>query len=249
MTATYDLSGRVALVTGAVGGFGTAIGTRLKACGATLVGWDRAAPKADAAGLWSDTQTIDITDEGSIATAAKAFRARFGRLDILVNNAGIAGNLYPTWEIPVAEFRTIVDINLTGAFLVCRALVPHMLAVPEAERQGRIVNIASIQAKEGMPMAAAYSAAKAGLVALTKSLGRELATQKVLANVITPAASLTAMSIDAPKARLDEILSRIPMGRFLDPEEVAAMVAWLSSKECSFTTSGVFDLSGGRANY
>ena len=192
---------------------------------------------------------VDITCEESVEAAANDLRQRFGGLDILVNNVGIVGAVQPTWEIPVADFRKIVDVNLFGAFLVCRSLVPLMIESAKTKKVGRIVNVTSIQAKEGMHNAAAYSAAKAGLVALTKSLGKELATSDILVNAITPAASLTAMSIDAPKERLDDILSRIPMRRFLDPDEVAAMVAWLSSSECSFSTGAVFDLSGGRATY
>ncbi|SME90432.1 3-oxoacyl-[acyl-carrier protein] reductase [Tistlia consotensis] len=249
MTARYDLSGRLAVVTGAAGGFGTAIGRRLKTDGARLVAWDRTAPAGEAAGLWDGFAAVDVTDEASIARAAETLGRDHGQLDILVNNAGIVGDLHPTWEIPVEEFRRILDVNLTGAFLACRALLPLMLAVPAEARRGRIVNVASIQAKEGMAQAAAYSAAKAGLVALTKSLGKELARDGILVNAITPAASLTAMSRDAPRQRLDEILARIPMGRFLEPDEVAAMVAWLASGDCSFTTGGVFDLSGGRATY
>jgi 3-oxoacyl-[acyl-carrier protein] reductase len=192
---------------------------------------------------------VDISDAKSIETAAIDLKQRFGRLDILVNNAGIVGNVAPLWEIPIEEFRRIIDINLFGSFLVCRALVPLMIETARTSRFGRIVNVASIQAKEGMHQAAAYSASKAGLVAMTKSLGKELATADILVNAITPAASMTAMSIDAPKERLDDILSRIPMRRFLEPAEVANMVAWLSSSECSFSTGAVFDLSGGRATY
>jgi 3-oxoacyl-[acyl-carrier protein] reductase len=241
--ATYDLSGRIAVVTGANGGFGTAICRRLEACGAMIVRWDL---RQDDRG---DGVEVDVTDQTSVERAAAVLREQHGRLDILVNNAGIVGDVHPTWEIPVEEFRRILDVNLFGSFLVCRSLVPLMIESAGRSGFGRIVNMASIQAKEGMHMAAAYSAAKAGLVALTKSLGKELAPSGILVNAITPSASLTAMSRDAPKERLDDILSRIPMGRFLEPDEVAAMVAWLSSEECSFSTGAVFDLSGGRATY
>lgn len=239
----------MAVVTGAAGGFGTAISQRLRDCGATVVHWDLPASVKHGhfAGLASSG--VDITEQQSIDVAAAELRSQFGRLDILVNNAGIVGNIAPLWEIPVEEFRKIIDVNLFGSFLVCRALVPLMIETAKTSRSGRIVNVASIQAKEGMHQAAAYSAAKAGLVALTKSLGKELATSDILVNAITPAASMTAMSIDAPKERLDDILSRIPMRRFLEPAEVANMVAWLSSSECSFSTGAVFDLSGGRATY
>ncbi|QRM56739.1 SDR family oxidoreductase [Sinorhizobium sp. BG8] len=247
--ATYDLRGRVAVLTGAAGGFGAAIRERLTASGATVVAWDlpEALQQQDLAGI--PHYGVDVTKEESVEAAAADIRRHFGKLDILINNAGVVGTVQPTWEIPAAEFRRILDVNLYGAFLVCRSLVPLMLESAAASRFGRIVNVASIQAKEGMHNAAAYSAAKAGLVALTKSLGKELATSDILVNAITPAASLTAMSVDAPKDRLDDILSRIPMRRFLEPAEVAAMVAWLSSSECSFSTGAVFDLSGGRATY
>ena len=249
ISATYDLRGRIAVVTGAAGGFGTAIRGRLAASGATVVLWDLADALARQDLRECLHSAVDVTQEDSVNRAASDLRRRFGKLDILVNNAGIVGAVRPTWDIPVAEFRRILDVNLFGAFLVCRALVPLMIASAAASKCGRIVNVASIQAKEGMHDAAAYSAAKAGLVALTKSLGKELATSHILVNAITPAASLTAMSIDAPKERLDDILSRIPMRRFLDPSEVAAMVTWLCSSECSFSTGAVFDLSGGRATY
>jgi len=247
--ATYDLRGKIAVITGAAGGFGVAIRERLSASGATTVLWDL--PEALARQDLPNTPHfgVDVTNEESVEEAAADLRRRFGRVDILINNAGVVGNVQTLWETPVAEFRGILDVNLFGAFLVCRSLVPLMLETASSTRFGRIVNVASIQAKEGMHNAAAYSAAKAGLVALTKSLGKELATSDILVNAITPAASLTAMSIDAPKDRLDDILARIPMRRFLEPTEVAAMVTWLSSSECSFSTGAVFDLSGGRATY
>ncbi|CAH1649584.1 2-dehydro-3-deoxy-L-rhamnonate dehydrogenase (NAD(+)) [Hyphomicrobiales bacterium] len=249
MVAQYDLTGRVAIITGGTGGFGKAIAARLGGCGAIPVLWDLPASLARADDLSHATQAVDVTDAASVEAAAADFAKRFGAPDILVNNAGIVGEVRRTWEIPVEEFRRIVDVNLMGAFHVCRAVVPLMLSKDKAERRGRIINVASIQAKEGMHNAAAYSAAKAGLVALTKSLGKELAEEGILVNAITPAASLTAMSIDAPPERLADILSRIPMRRFLQPDEVAAMIAWLASDECSFSTGAVFDLSGGRATY
>jgi NAD(P)-dependent dehydrogenase (short-subunit alcohol dehydrogenase family) len=248
--AHYDFSGRVALVTGAAGGFGTAITARLKAAGAIPVLWDLAPAIARLPDDPSCTmQAVDITDEDNVAKAAHAVERQFGRLDILINNAGIVADVMPTWDMPPALFRRIIDVNLIGAFLTCRALVPLMIRTAASSKTGRIVSVASIQAKEGMHGAAAYSAAKAGLVAMTKALGKELADKHVLANAITPAASLTAMSIDAPKERLADILSRIPMGRFLETDEVAAQVMWLCSTDCSFATGAVFDLSGGRATY
>ncbi len=237
------------MVTGAAGGFGRAIVERLKAAGATPVLWDLPAALGRLPDSDAPVYAVDVTDEANVTDAADALMSRFGRIDILINNAGIVGEPLPTWEVPVATFRSILEVNLVGAFLTCRALVPLMLRTVGNGQSGRIVNIASIQAKEGMDKAAAYSAAKAGLIALTKSLGKELAKQGILVNVITPAASMTAMSIDAPKERLADILSRIPMGRFLEPDEVAALALWLCSDECSFSTGAVFDLSGGRATY
>ena len=250
MTVRYDFGGRVAVLTGGAGGFGTAIAARLKKAGATIVLWDLASALAkQPSDQEAVRQAVEITDEHAVEAAARAVEDRFGRLDILVNNAGVVMDVMPSWEIPVAEFKRLVDINLTGAFLTSRALMPLLLKTAAMTKTGRIVSIASIQAKEGMAGAAAYSAAKAGLVALTKSMGKELADKHVLANVVTPAASLTAMSVDAPSDRLADILSRIPMGRFLEADEVAAMVMWLCSAECSFSTGAVFDLSGGRATY
>jgi NAD(P)-dependent dehydrogenase (short-subunit alcohol dehydrogenase family) len=250
MSTQYDLSGKVAVVTGAAGGFGAAIVARLKAARAIPVLWDLAPALARLAeDPDCNTRAVDITDEDNVAAAADAVERQFGRLDILINNAGIVTDVMPTWEIPPALFRRVLDVNLTGTFLTCRALIPLMIRTAAMTKAGRIVSVASIQAKEGMPGAAAYSAAKAGLVALTKALGKELADKHVLANVVTPSASLTAMSIDAPKERLANILSRIPLGRFLEPDEVAALVIWLCSADCSFSTGAVFDLSGGRATY
>jgi 3-oxoacyl-[acyl-carrier protein] reductase len=249
MTAQYDLSGKVAVVTGAAGGFGTAIVRRLTAAGATPVLWDLPAALERLPDQVMPAYAVDITDEATVTETADAVMSRFGRIDILVNNAGIVASPMPTWEIPVVVFRRILEVNLVGPFLACRALVPLMLKTAATGPSGHIVNIASIQAKEGMDKAAAYSASKAGLIALTKSLGKELATQGILVNAITPAASMTAMSVDAPKERLADILSRIPMGRFLEPDEVAALTIWLCSDECSFSTGAVFDLSGGRATY
>jgi NAD(P)-dependent dehydrogenase (short-subunit alcohol dehydrogenase family) len=246
--ALYDLAGRRAVITGGAGGFGRAIAERLSACGGVPVLWDL--PEAlDGLPAGWERQAVDVTDETSVEAAVTILHDRHGPPDILVNNAGIVGEIRRTWEVTAEEFRRILEVNLVGAFLVTRNLVPLMLQKPRQDRRGRIVNIASIQAKEGMHNAAAYSAAKAGLVAMTKSLGKELAEENILVNAITPAASLTAMSADAPEARLADILARIPMRRFLEPQEVAAMVAWLASDEVSFSTGAVFDLSGGRATY
>jgi 2-dehydro-3-deoxy-L-rhamnonate dehydrogenase (NAD+) len=188
---------------------------------------------------------VDVTDEASVNTAAEKSSDAMGGIDILVNNAGIAGSTAKLWELSVAEWRKVVDIDLIGPFLCCRAVVPVMLR----GKYGRIVNIASIAGKEGNPNASHYSAAKAGVIALTKSLGKELATVGILVNCITPAVIETDILKQVGQKHIDYMLSKIPMGRFGQVDEAAAMTAWLSSGDCSFTTGGVFDLSGGRATY
>ena len=180
-----------------------------------------------------------------VANAAQASIAALGRVDILVNNAGIAGPTVKTWEYTAADFRRVIDIDLMSVYYCCHALVQHMAG----HGWGRVVNIASIAGKEGNPNASAYSAAKAGVIGLTKSLGKELATSGVLVNCITPAAAKTDIFKQISQAHIDFMLSKIPMGRFVEVEEIAAMAAWLSSPDCSFTTGGVFDISGGRATY
>jgi 2-dehydro-3-deoxy-L-rhamnonate dehydrogenase (NAD+) len=250
----YDFSGRTAIVTGGAGGFGRAIAARLHQAGATVVLWDaQSVPVQQAAesigAERSFAHQVDITDEGAVAEAAGAAVKRFGHIDILVNNAGILGPVATTWEHSTAEFRRVLDVNLTGAFICSRAIVPLMLANPPSGNRGRIVFVSSIQAKEGMPRAAAYAASKAGLIALTKTLGKELAESGILVNAITPAIAETAMAKELSPERRQEILSRIPMRRFVLVEEIAAQVAWLCSDDCSFATGAVFDLSGGRATW
>ena len=253
--ARYDFSGRVAVVTGGVGGLGQAIARRLLDAGASVALWDIRSDgvQATAARLGPAGQvhayTVDITDEAAVVAAAQATATRFGHLDTLVNNAGVLGPVATAWEHTTEQFRRVLEVNLTGAFICTRVLVPWLLKNPHGPWRGRIVNVASIQGKEGMPQAAAYAASKAGLMALTKTLGKELADSGILANVITPAAVMTDMSNEISEARKQSILARIPMGRFLTSEEVAAQVAWLCSAECSFATGAVFDLSGGRATY
>ncbi len=252
--AVYDFSGRTAVVTGAAGGFGRAIAARLHRAGAAVALWDTdaaaAEQAADALGAERTfAQHVDITDEPAVREAARAVVARFGRIDILINNAGILGPVAPTWEHTTEAFRHVLDVNLTGAFICSRVIVPLMLAKPPSANRGRIVFVSSIQAKEGMPRAAAYAASKAGLIALAKTLGKELAESGILVNAITPAISETAMAKEITEARRQEILARIPMGRFVLVEEIAAQVAWLCSDDCSFATGAVFDLSGGRATY
>jgi 3-oxoacyl-[acyl-carrier protein] reductase len=252
----YDFAGRTAIVTGGAGGFGRAIAARLHAGGAAVALWDAdAAAVADAAMAMGDRafgQAVDITDEAAVVAAARATVDRFGRVDILVNNAGILGPVANAWEHRTEEFRRVLDVNLTGAFICCRVVVPLLLAnAPDRSsgRRGSIVNVSSIQAKEGMPRAAAYAASKAGLIALTKTLGKELAESGIPVNAVTPAMAETSMARDLTPERRQEILSRIPMRRFVTVEEIAAQVAWLCSDDCSFATGAVFDLSGGRATY
>jgi len=243
-----DLRGRGAVVTGGARGIGYACAERLAASGAKVSLWDmdgaalaEAAKKLDGA----HTITVDITSEESVAAAAKAAGEALGQADILVNNAGITGSNKKTWEYDPAEWRRVIDVDLTGAFLCSRALVPGMLA----RRYGRIVNMASVAGKEGNPNAAAYSSAKAGLIGLTKSLGKELATENVIVNCVTPAAAETDLFKQMSEEHIAYMRSKIPMNRFVQPSEIAALVAWLCSEECGFSTGGVFDISGGRATY
>ena len=188
---------------------------------------------------------VDVTDQKSIERATAKAMADLGRIDILVNNAGIAGPTFPVVDYPVADWNKVIDIDLNGPFLCCRAVVPHMVKAG----YGRIVNIASIAGKEGNPNAAAYAAAKGGLIAFTKALGKELAKTGVLVNCITPAAAQTAILDQVTPEFAQFMLSKIPMGRFVKVEEIAAMACWLTTEDCSFTTAGVFDISGGRATY
>ncbi|MCW5773410.1 MAG: SDR family oxidoreductase [Rhodospirillaceae bacterium] len=246
-----DLAGRAAIVTGAARGIGYAIAERLLRSGAGVVLWDRDEPALEAAaaalkGIGEVAAApCDVADAAAIDRAFAAAAARFGKIDILVNNAGITGPNHPTWEYPPDEFRRVIEIDLVGVFLCCRAAVPHMIA----RRYGRIVNIASVAGKEGNPNASAYSAAKAGVIALTKSLGKELATQGVVANCVTPAAARTDIFAQMTPQHIDYMLSKIPMNRFVETGEIAALVAWLASEECSFSTGAAFDISGGRAVY
>ena len=243
------LDGRCAVVTGGAQGIGHAIATRLKADGATVTLWDMDAALLDeaVAGFGDGVQgaVVDVTDPEMVADAAAALTADGGQIDILVNNAGIAGPNAPLWDYPIDEWRRVLDIDLNGVFHCCRAVAPVM----RAQNYGRIVNIASIAGKEGNPNASAYSAAKAGVIALTKSLGKELADTGVRVNCVTPAAARTRIFDQMKQEFIDYILSKIPMGRFVDVAEIAALVAWLSSEECAFSTAAVFDISGGRATY
>lgn len=243
-----DLNNRVAVITGGARGIGYATAERIIDSGGRVILWDIDADGVNAAvaklGGESSGRVVDLTDESAVAEAANAAIAT-QPLDILVNNAGITGGNARTWELDPATWRRVVEVNLIAPFLTCRALVPHMMA----NGYGRIVNVASIAGKEGNPNASHYSASKAGLIGLTKSLGKELAQSGVLVNCLTPAAARTAIFDQMSQEHIDYMLSKIPMGRFVEPAEVAAMIVWLASEECSFTTGGVFDISGGRAVY
>ncbi|MCB9945133.1 MAG: SDR family oxidoreductase [Geminicoccaceae bacterium] len=246
-----DLAGGMAAITGGAQGIGLAIAERLLRSGASVALWDRDAALAGeaAAGLSSLGRavavTVDVTDYASVEKARDVTVEKLGGLDILVCNAGIAGPSAKVWEYDLDAWRDVVDIDLNGVFHCMRAVVPHMID----KGYGRICSTASIAGKEGNPNAAPYSAAKAGVIALTKSLGKELAGYDIAVNCITPAAAKTRIFDQISQEHIDYMLSKIPRGRFLKVEEAAAMVAWLVSRENSFTTGAVFDLSGGRATY
>lgn len=242
-----DLKGRRAVVTGGAQGIGRAVSERLLASGASVAIWDRdqALAAAVAKEIGAQAVAVDVTDYAAVEQAVRDTAAKLGGIDLLVNNAGIAGPNGPVHEYPLDAWKAVIDLDLNGVFYCCRAVVPLMLA----QKFGRIVNIASIAGKEGNPNAGAYSAAKAGVVALTKSLGKELAGHDIAVNCVTPAAAKTRIFDQMAQTHIDYMLSKIPRGRFVLVEEVAAMVAWLLSAENSFTTGAVFDLSGGRATY
>lgn len=246
-----DLKGKHGIVTGGARGIGFAIATRLLHSGASVCLWDRdaealkdASQKLSALGTVT-TQTVDLTDPAAVSAAAAATKQQLGSIELLVNNAGIAGANAKLWEYTPEQWLAVVNTNLNAVFYVCRAVVPIMLE----KQYGRIVNIASIAGKEGNPAASHYSAAKAGVIGLTKSLGKELAKEGILVNCITPAVIQTDILKQVSQFHIDYMLSKIPMGRFGKVDEAAAMVAWLCSDDCSFSTGSVFDLSGGRATY
>jgi 2-dehydro-3-deoxy-L-rhamnonate dehydrogenase (NAD+) len=246
-----DLRQRKAVVTGGAQGIGFSIASRLLASGATVSLWDRdevllhkAQEELSLQGSVS-LEIVEVASAESVDAATKSVAQKYGRIDILVANAGIAGPNHLSWEYPIDAWKQIIDINLTGVFLCCRAVVPYMLE----QDYGRIVNVASIAGKEGNANASAYSASKAGVIAFTKSLGKETANKNIAVNCITPAAARTRIFDQMSQQHIDFMLSRIPRGRFLEVNEVNAMVAWLVSEENSFTTGAVFDLSGGRATY
>jgi len=246
-----DLKGRTAIITGGARGIGFAAAQKMLASGAAVALWDidaSALGKAAASLAKSGrvyTAILDLTAEAEIGKAVEALIGDAGKIDILVNNAGITGGNAPLWELKPDIWRRVIEVNLVAPYLVCRAVVPHMMTAG----YGRIVNIASIAGKDGNPNASHYSASKAGLIGLTKSLAKELATTGVLVNCITPAAAKTEMFGQMTQQHIDYMLSKIPMNRFVNVEELAAMIAWLSSEDCSFSTGAVFDISGGRAVY
>ncbi|MGA1520219.1 MAG: SDR family NAD(P)-dependent oxidoreductase [Burkholderiaceae bacterium] len=246
---TLDLNGRTAIITGAAQGIGLAIAQRFVASGAKVALWDMNLSGAQTAakqlGAAAAAFGVELTNEASIRAGFDATLASFGRVDVLVNNAGITGGNAATWELDTEVWRHVVEVNLVAPFMVCKVVVPHLIA----QGGGRIVNIASIAGKEGNPNASHYSASKAGLIALTKSLGKELASHGVLVNAITPAAAKTPIFDSMTPQHIDYMLSKIPMGRFVEVEEIAAMAGWLASPDCSFSTGAVFDISGGRGTY
>ena len=249
-----DLSGRHAVVTGGGQGIGLSIATRLIQSGASVSLWDRDEVVLGTAldhcrelgtSVRVTAEAVDVSNPVSVETATDNTTEKHGKIDILVANAGIAGPNHKTWEYPVGDWQKVMDINLTGVFLCNRAVIPQMIR----QNYGRIVNVASIAGKEGNPNASAYSASKAGVIALTKSLGKEAASYNIAVNCITPAAARTRIFDQMSQEHIDFMLSKIPRGRFLEVDEVGALVAWLVSEENSFTTAAVFDISGGRATY
>jgi 3-oxoacyl-[acyl-carrier protein] reductase len=246
-----DLGGRVAIVTGAGSGIGRAIAQRMARSGATVSLWDRDRAALDSTasdlpdGIRVHTAVVDVADHGQVATTAAETAAALGKIDILVNSAGIAGPNAQVWEYPVDDWLRVHAVNLNGTFYTCREVVPYL----RSNGYGRIVNIASIAGKEGNPTASAYSSSKAGVIGLTKSLGKELATQNITVNCVTPAAVRTPIFDQVSEQHIEYMLQRIPMGRFGLVEEIAALVCWLCTEDASFSTGAVFDLSGGRATY
>ena len=244
-----DFNGRHAAISGGATGLGYAIAQRLIQSGGSVSLWDldekKAASAAETLGAKAHASAVDVSQQASVAAAIKTTLAQAGRIDALVNSAGITGPNTTVWDYPLNEWRKVIDINLTGLIICCREVVPHMLKA----NYGRIVNIASVAGKDGNPNASAYSASKAAVIALTKSLGKELASSGVRVNCVTPAAVKTAIFEQMTPEHVAFMLSKIPMGRFGTPEEVASLVGWLCTEDCSFSTGAVFDLSGGRSTY
>jgi NAD(P)-dependent dehydrogenase (short-subunit alcohol dehydrogenase family) len=246
-----DLRGRVAVVTGGARGIGYAVAERVLRSGGSVSLWDMDAAKLESAcaqlsGLGAvATCSLDLTEDAAVQVATQGTIARFGKIDVLINNAGITGGNAPTWELDPKAWRRVIEVNLVAPYLTSRSIVPHM----RERGYGRIVNIASVAGKEGNPNASHYSASKAGLIGLTKSLAKELATQGILVNCVTPAVAKTDLFSQMTQQHIDYMLAKIPMNRFVEPSEIAATVCWLASEECSFATGAAFDISGGRATY
>jgi 2-dehydro-3-deoxy-L-rhamnonate dehydrogenase (NAD+) len=249
-----DLAGRTVVVTGGARGIGLAVAERALQSGANVALWDvdgerLSRTSAELKSAYKDNlvtdSVVELTEEASVEAAVQKALAAHGKIDVLVNNAGITGGNGTTWELAPDVWRRVIDVNLIGPYLTCRAVVPHMLK----SGYGRIVNVASIAGKEGNPNASHYSASKAGLIGLTKSLGKELAGKGILVNAVTPAAAKTEIFDSMSQQHIDYMLSKIPMNRFLMPQEAASLILWLSSEDCAFSTGSVFDLSGGRATY
>ena len=242
-----DLNNKTAVITGGAQGFGFSMVERFSQSGAKVVIWDKDQELIDSLDLPDNVSAVqtDVTSYDSIENSLNETIEKNNTVDILVNNAGIAGPSFKTWEYPIDQWQNVVDIDLTGVFYCCRAVTPHMIK----NNYGRIVNVASIAGKEGNPNAMPYSAAKAGVIALTKSLGKELSDKNIAVNCVTPAAAKTRIFDQISQEHIDYMLSKIPRGRFLKVDELASMVSWLVSEENSYTTGAVFDLSGGRATY
>jgi len=242
-----DLKDKVAIITGGAQGFGYSMVERFSKSGAKVVIWDKDEELLKSLTLPENVnyELVDITSYDSVQKTTIATLDKNNKIDILINNAGIAGPSFKTWEYPIDQWQNVIDIDLTGLFYCCKSIVPHMIKA----NYGRIVNIASIAGKEGNPNAMPYSAAKAGVIALTKSLGKELADKNIAVNCVTPAAAKTRIFDQISQEHIDYMLSKIPRGRFIKVDELASMVSWLVSEENSYTTGAVFDLSGGRATY
>jgi 3-oxoacyl-[acyl-carrier protein] reductase len=241
-----NLENRVAIVTGGAQGFGLAITKRFIESGARVIIWDKDTEYLNKVDL-KNTQKIevDVSNYKSVENAFAESLTHENKIDILINNAGIAGPNFKTWDYPLEEWQKVIDIDLTGVFYCCKTIVPHFIK----NNYGRIVNISSIAGKEGNPNAMPYSAAKAGVIALTKSLGKELAENNISVNCVTPAPAKTRIFDQITQEHIDYMLSKIPRNRFVLVEELASLVAWMSSQENSYTTGSTFDLSGGRATY
>lgn len=245
-----DMKGRNAVVTGGASGIGLATIRRMADSGANVAIWDmNEKAMAEIAASIPDVKThtckVDVSKLGDVEAAFKSTLAAFGKIDVLVNSAGIAGANTMVWEYPAEEWQRVLDVNLNGTFYTCRTVTPHMME----NKYGRIVNMSSVAGKEGNPTASAYSAAKAGVIALTRSLGKELATDGVLVNAVTPTTVNTPILEQVTQAHIDYMKSKIPMGRLGEPEELAALITWLCTEDCSFSTAAVFDASGGRTTY